>query len=91
MRPVDLISDPGYSVLACDNGCRVTRKRGFGPETRTMFLPVEAQRIVDWVKSPMGSPLIQDVFPELSGDEREFLMSGNTPEDWARIFPSEED
>ena len=28
-------------------------------------------------------PLIQDLFPELSTDEREFLQTGTTPEEWA--------
>ena len=28
-------------------------------------------------------PLIQDLFPELSTDEREFLQTGATPEEWA--------
>ena len=26
--------------------------------------------------------LVQDVFPDLSDDEREFLISGVTPEEW---------
>jgi hypothetical protein len=34
--------------------------------------------------------LIQDVMPHLSHDEREFLMTGYTPEDWAKSFPPEE-
>jgi hypothetical protein len=35
--------------------------------------------------------LIQDAMPHLDKDEREFLMTGYTPEDWATIFPPEED
>jgi hypothetical protein len=31
--------------------------------------------------------LIQDVFPHLDSDEREFLMTGYTPEDWQAMFP----
>ena len=27
-------------------------------------------------------PLIQDLFPELTVDEREFIQTGCTPEDW---------
>ena len=34
--------------------------------------------------------LIQDVFPDLSADDREFLMTGITPEEWDEHF-SEED
>ncbi len=32
---------------------------------------------------------IQNVMPNLSPEDREFLMTGYTPEDWAAIFPSE--
>lgn len=31
--------------------------------------------------------LIQDAFPTLSADEREFLLTGCTPEEWAEMFP----
>ena len=34
---------------------------------------------------------IQDVMPHLSDDDREFLMSGCTPEDWNTLFPPEEE
>ena len=30
--------------------------------------------------------LIQDVFPELTIEEREFMISGNTPEEWKMMF-----
>lgn len=35
--------------------------------------------------------LIQDAMPHLDKDEREFLMTGYTPEDWHEMFPPEED
>lgn len=31
--------------------------------------------------------LIQDVMPNLSDDDREFIISGCTPEDFASIWP----
>lgn len=34
--------------------------------------------------------LIQDALPEVSADEREFIMSGITPDMWERIFGREE-
>ena len=30
--------------------------------------------------------LIQDVFPELTKEEREFMISGKTPEEWNALF-----
>lgn len=34
--------------------------------------------------------LIQDAFPELTKDQREFLISGMSPEGWEEAFPKEE-
>jgi hypothetical protein len=31
--------------------------------------------------------LIQDAFPEMPKEDREFLVSGFTPEAWAQMFP----
>lgn len=33
---------------------------------------------------------IQDVLPHLTPDEREFLMTGSTPEEWKEIFGDDE-
>jgi hypothetical protein len=34
--------------------------------------------------------LIQDAFPTLSADEREFLKTGITPDEWEAIFGKED-
>ena len=35
--------------------------------------------------------LIQDAFPELNDDQREFIMTGVTPDEWAEIMGSDDD
>lgn len=35
--------------------------------------------------------LIQDVFPELTEDEREFIMSGITIEEWTELYGPDDD
>jgi hypothetical protein len=35
--------------------------------------------------------LIQDALPHLTNEEREFLMTGYTPEDWVKMFPPEDE
>jgi hypothetical protein len=35
--------------------------------------------------------LIQEIFPELTDAEREFLMTGITPAEWDATFPKEEE
>lgn len=32
---------------------------------------------------------IQDIMPDISVDDREFIMTGMTPEDWATLFGGE--
>ena len=34
---------------------------------------------------------IQDAMPRASADDREFIMTGYTPEDLAEMFPTEEE
>ena len=38
-----------------------------------------------------GQSLAQDMFPDLSADDREFIITGVTPEEWAEVFPPEAD
>jgi hypothetical protein len=40
------------------------------------------QSLIDW----MEGGLIQDCFPELSPDEREFIVSGITADEWEARF-----
>lgn len=34
--------------------------------------------------------LVQEAFPTLTKDEREFLMTGSTPEEWNEVFGEED-
>lgn len=45
-------------------------------------------RIAYWQKSGTN---IQDVFPDLSPEQREFLLSGSTPQEWDELFQEEAD
>ncbi len=35
--------------------------------------------------------LIQDVMPDLTIEEREFIMTGVTPQEWKEAFPNDSD
>jgi hypothetical protein len=53
----------------------------------TMDLPIMAEQLETWEKSDI---LCQHFFPDLTPRQREFLITGTTPEDWDKIFgPSE--
>jgi len=54
----------------------------------TLELPVTQEQINRWQH---GGELIQDVFPDLTPGQREFLLSGTTEEDWNRLFPEDEE
>ena len=54
----------------------------------TMDLPVTETQINQWRN---GGQLIQRAFPTLTPSQREFLMTGATPEEWDAIIGSEED
>ena len=46
-----------------------------------------ARRIHAWLAmNPGNRPFVQDAFPNLSSDERQFLVSGATPEERDEAF-----
>lgn len=44
----------------------------------------------DWLAWSKEGVLIQNAFPYLSADDREFLMTGCTPEEWGAMFGKDE-
>lgn len=49
---------------------------------------VDRERVRRW---NCGGEYVQDVFPDLDADQREFLVSGSDPEEFERIFGDTED
>ncbi len=54
--------------------------------TRTLNLDVTAEEIANW----KSGELIQAAMPRLNADEREFIKTGITSQEWEEIFPPEE-
>ena len=54
----------------------------FTGKTNTMDLDITREQYDKW-KDGM---LIQDAMPNLTADEREFMISGVTPEEWSQLF-----
>ncbi len=48
----------------------------------TMDVSVTEAQIMRWQRGM----LIQDAMPDLSVDEREFIMTGMTPADWEKML-----
>jgi hypothetical protein len=59
---------------------KVTRKSLFTGKVHSMELPVNP---LDLDAYHSGTANIQDVFPHLTDEQREFIKSGITPEEWA--------
>jgi len=59
----------------------IERKSMFTGKINVMDLDVTYDELERW----MDGELIQKVFPHLTTDEREFLMTGTTPEEWEKF------
>jgi len=59
----------------------VTRKNIFTGQERSLNLDVTQEQLNRW----KNGELIQNVFPNLSVDEREFLMTGIVGEEWNEL------
>lgn len=57
-------------------------------ETNEMELYITEEQLAAYYAS---NRMIQDFFPNLTADEREFILTGCTKEDWEAIFKEEED
>ena len=66
----------------------VTRTSIFTGIKRTMEINIEEHVLQRW---SIGSDLIQNLAPYLSEDEREFIMTGVTKEEWDSNFEGELD
>ena len=53
--------------------------------TRSKDLNVTPEQISRWEQGELA----QDVFTKLNASEREFIISGNTDEDWDMMFADE--
>lgn len=58
----------------------------YSGQTRTLDLDVTLDEYAEW---KAGTP-IQNAMPRLNADEREFVMTGVTAEEWEQMFGSEE-
>lgn len=59
----------------------ITNSNPFYGES-TMEIDVTPKQIADW----QAGALIQDVMPNITADQREFMVSGFTPEQWKETF-----
>ena len=59
--------------------------------TNKMYMDISAEQVGEWNRPAGERRLVQDIFPNLSEDEREFIMTGYTPQDWKKMEEAFED
>ena len=67
---------------------QVTKQSIITRKMNTMELPI-TQEHLDMYET-VGDILVQDAFPNLDIGQREFLISGITPQEWNETFGEEE-
>lgn len=64
----------------------ITKKSFISGIERTLEIPVTQEELDKW----KGGMLAQEAFPNLTADQREFIMTGVTPEDWEETMKEDE-
>jgi len=62
---------------------KVTKVSNLTGKEHTLELPVTEEQLREYYENKAH---IQNVFPNLSREEREFIKTGITPEEWQEIF-----
>ena len=66
---------------------RITKRSMLSGETNTWDIDVTPEQLQAW----RDGVLIQNAMPNLTPDEREFIMTGITPSEWEQEFGEEEE
>jgi hypothetical protein len=66
---------------------KITKASKMTGKEHTREIDISPSQLATW----KAGAFIQDVAPHLSADDREFLISGTTPEEWAAEFGNEGD
>lgn len=69
----------------------VTRVSTLTGVANSMLLPLTLTQFEDALGSWVTGALIQEAFAALDRDQREFMMTGSTPEEWNAVFGEEQE
>ena len=67
----------------------IQKRSLFTGKINTMEIPLTEREFQERIHRCLNGELIQEAFSDLSEDEREFLLSGATTEEWNEIFEEE--
>tara|TARA_R100000781_G_scaffold37061_2_gene26250 strand:- start:403 stop:597 length:195 start_codon:yes stop_codon:yes gene_type:complete len=60
---------------------KITKTSMFTNKESTMEIDITQEQLDAW----HNGMLIQEAMPNISAEEREFIMTGTTPEDWSKM------
>jgi len=64
----------------------ITKRSIFTHDLNTMDIPITPEELIECQRKWEDGTLIQEAYSQLNADQREFLMTGATPEEWDKIF-----
>ena len=64
----------------------IERQSPYNQVINRLEIDITEEQLQEW----KDGALIQDVMPDITEDEREFILTGMTAEDWLAIFGPEE-
>ena len=67
----------------------LTKRSPYTGINNTMEINITHEEYLAWINDPRRA-LIQEKWPALTPDEREFILSGYTPSDWEMMFGDDE-
>lgn len=69
----------------------ITRISPLTGKSSTMDLPVTQEQMDEWAQPRRSRRFVQEIFPQLTAEQREFIKTGYTAEDWDAMFPPEDE
>lgn len=66
---------------------KITKRSTFSGNLSTRDIDITERQLRNWM---LEGKMIQDAMPHLSADDREFLISGTTPEEWDEMIGNKE-
>lgn len=63
---------------------QITKTSMFSGRANTRDINITPEQYVAYMRGTLG--YVQTAFPHLSADDREFLITGCTPEEWDALF-----
>lgn len=69
----------------------IARQSPFTGQYNEMSFDISPELFTQAYEAWQDGVLIQNAFPMLSAEEREFIKTGITPDEWDNLFNSDED